>query len=213
MTDFNTAAVISDDGTLLAPGYRLDKYEIESVLAVGDFRITYYAWDHRRDRNVVIHEYYPRSLCIRGDDKISVTSQTKDRFTDFEFGLSEFLLEARLVSQIRSPYLPNVIEYREANGTGYLISEYDDGRTLAEWLKKDSNSFSEKQLGEILNSSLQGLRELHARNLLHTSVSPKSIFIRYHGHPILLGQGLARYRLAQYTKNLYGFIKPGVYAT
>ena len=209
MTEFNTAAAISDDGTLLVPGYRLDEYEIESVLAVGDFRITYYAWDHRGDRNVVIHEYYPRSLCIRGKDKIGVTSQTKERFTDFEFGLSEFLLEARLVSQIRSPYLPNVIEYREANGTGYLVSEYDDGRTLAEWLKKDTNPLSEKQLGEILNSSLQGLRELHARNLLHTSVCPTNLFIRYHGHPILLGQGLARYRLAQYTKTYTISLSPG----
>ena len=209
MTDFNPAAPISDDGTLLTPGYRLDEYEIESVLAVGDFRITYYAWDHRGDRNVVIHEYYPRSLCIRGEDKISVTSETKERFTDFEFGLSEFLLEARLVSQIRSPYLPNIIEYREANGTGYLVSEYDDGRTLAEWLKKDPNPVPEKQVSEILNSSLQGLRELHARNLLHTSVSPTNLFIRYQGHPILLGQGLARYRLAQYTKTYTISQRPG----
>lgn len=209
MTDINTAVTISDDGTVLAAGYRLDQYEIESVLAIGDFRITYYAWDHRADRNVVIHEYYPRSLCIRDQDKISVTSETRERFTDFEFGLSEFLLEARLVSQIRSPYLPNVIEYREANGTGYLVSEYDDGRTLAEWLKKDNSPLSEKQLGEILNSCLHGLRELHARNLLHTSVSPKSIFIRYHGHPILLGQGLARYRLAQYTKTYTISLSPG----
>ena len=208
-TDFNPAAPISDDGTLLTAGYRLDEYEIESVLAVGDFRITYYAWDHRGDRNVVIHEYYPRSLCVRGDDKISVTSQSKERFTDFEFGLSEFLLEARLVSQIRSPYLPNVIEYREANGTGYLVSEYDDGRTLAEWLKKDPNPLSETQVNEILNSSLQGLRELHARNLLHTSVSPTNLFIRYHGHPVLLGQGLARYRLAQYTKTYTISLRPG----
>ena len=209
MTEFNTAAAIGDDGTLLAHGYRLDQYEIESVLAVGDFRITYYAWDHRDDRNVVIHEYYPRSLCVRGEDKIGVTSQTKERFTDFEFGLSEFLLEARLVSQIRSPYLPNVIEYREANGTGYLVSEYNDGRTMAEWLKKDTRPFPEKQLGEILNSSLQGLRELHARNLLHTNVCPTTLFIRYHGHPILLGQGLARYRLAQYTKTYTISLSPG----
>ena len=209
MTNFNTAAAIIDDGTTLAPGHRLDEYEFESVLAVGDFRIAYYAWDHRGDRNVVIHEYYPRSLCIRGEDKVSVNAQSKERFTDFEFGLSEFLLEARLVSQIRSPYLPNVIEYREANGTGYLVSEYDDGRTLAQWLKKETNPFSEKQINEILNSSLHGLRELHARNLLHTSVSPENLFIRYHGHPVLLGQGLARYRLAQYTKTYTISLCPG----
>ena len=191
---------LKDDGVLLATGYRLDQYEIESVLAVGDFRITYYAWDHREDRNVVIHEYFPRSLASRGADQISVTSSNKDRFTDYEFGLSEFLLESRLVSQIRSPYLRNVIEYREANGTGYLVSEYDDGRTLRESLDRDAGQFSEKQLNEVLNAALQGLRELHARNLLHTSVSPANLFVRYHGHPILLGQGLARYRLAQYTK-------------
>ena len=186
--------------TLLPIGYKLGQYEIESVLAIGDFRITYYAWDHRGDRNVVIHEYYPRSLCVRGEDTISVTSENEERFTDYEFGLSEFLLEARLVSQIRSPYLPSVIEYREANGTGYLVSEYDDGCTLRDKLDKDPGQLTDKELNELLSAGLQGLRELHARNLLHTSVSPNNLFIRYHGHPIVLGQGLARYRLAQYTK-------------
>lgn len=209
MTTLNTAAAVGDDGTTLAPGYRLDEYEFESLLAMGDFRIAYYAWDHRNERNVVIHEYFPRSLSVRGEDKISVTAQSKERFTDFEFGLSEFLLESRLLSQIRSPYLPNVIEYREANGTGYLVSEYDDGRTLAQCLKKDSHSLPEKQITEILNSGLHGLRELHARNLLHTSVNPNNLFIRFHGHPILLGQGLARYRLAQYTKTYTISLRPG----
>ncbi len=184
----------------LAIGYQLDQYEIESIVDIGDFRITYYAWDNRNDRNVIIHEYFPKSLAVRRQDDHSVTSENEDRFTDFEFGLSEFLLEARLVSQIHSAYLPHVVEYREANGTGYLISEYDDGASLRQVLDEASGKLSDAQVAELLKTGLQGLRELHARNLLHTSVSPTNLFIRNHGHPLLLGQGLARYRLAQYTK-------------
>ncbi len=193
----------------LAVGYHLDQYEIESILNIGDFRISYYAWDNRAERNVVIHEYFPKSLAIRQSDGFSVTSENQDRFTDFEFGLSEFLLEARLVSQIHSAYLPNIIEYREANGTGYLISEYDDGRSLRQILDDGDGQLSDKQINELLRTGLQGLRELHARNLLHTSVSPANLFIRNHGHPLLLGQGLARYRLAQYTKTYTVSLAPG----
>ncbi len=193
----------------LAIGYQLDHYEVESVINIGDFRITYYAWDNRNNRNVIIHEYFPKSLAIRKDDGYSVTSENKDRFTDFEFGLSEFLLEARLISQIHSAYLPQIIEYREANGSGYLISEYDDGRSLRELLDEQTAALSDIQLTELLKTGLQGLRELHARNLLHTSVSPTNLFIRNHGHPLLLGQGLARYRLAQYTKTYTVALAPG----
>ena len=197
------------DQVHLAIGYHLDQYEIESILNIGDFRITYYAWDNRLERNVVIHEYFPKSLAIRKSDGFSVTSKNADRFTDFEFGLSEFLLEARLISQIHSAYLPNTIEYREANGTGYLISEYDDGKSMRQILDDGEGRLTDTQVNDLLKTGLQGLRELHARNLLHTSVNPSNLFIRSHGHPLLLGQGLARYRLAQYTKTYTVSLAPG----
>ncbi len=49
----------------LPPGTKLQEYEIESVLGVGGFGITYLAHDVNLDKQVVIKEYLPSDLAMR----------------------------------------------------------------------------------------------------------------------------------------------------
>ena len=56
------------DTSTLPKGFRLDEYEIESVLGQGRFGVTYLAREVRLGRHAAIKEYMPADLALRDDD-------------------------------------------------------------------------------------------------------------------------------------------------
>ena len=71
---------------LLPLGYRIaDQYEINDVLGVGGFGITYSCFDSALQRKVAVKEYLPTDLASR-DSNSTVVAHTEAR-ADFDWGL------------------------------------------------------------------------------------------------------------------------------
>jgi len=86
----------------LAKGERLNQYELLNILGAGGFGITYMARDTTLDTMVAIKEYLPGDLAVRqGDSKVTAKSSTSKG--DFDWGLSLFLEEARVLAKFRHP--------------------------------------------------------------------------------------------------------------
>ena len=114
----------------LPPGTKIDSFEIRSVLGTGGFGITYGAYDNRLERRVAIKEYFPSGLAFRssGSTTLQLTSQTDG--DAYEYGLKRFLDEGRVLAKFREPSIVRVTQFLEANGTAYLVMDYEDGEPL-----------------------------------------------------------------------------------
>lgn len=174
----------------LALDTTLGEYRLESVLGAGGFGITYLARDTHLDKPVAIKEYLPGDMAVRALDG-SVVPVSSDHGNDYRWGLERFILEARTLARFSHPHIVRVNRYFESNGTGYMVMDYEEGESLAQWLKRVPQP-PEAELRRLLMPLLDGLAAVHAAKFLHRDIKPNNIFIRSGGSPVLLDFGAAR---------------------
>ena len=175
----------------LPAGTKLECYQIQQVLGVGGFGITYQAKDLNLGCNVAIKEYFPASFAIRASNTCTVTSKSNNDEEIYNTGLQRFLDEARILAQFKSRSIVHVNRFIEANGTAYIIMDYEDGVPLSRYLLK-SKRLSEHELSLVAVPILEGLRTIHASKYLHRDIKPSNIYLRKQGKPVLIDFGSAR---------------------
>ena len=88
-----------------------------------------------------------------------------------------FLREARLATQVHHSNVAIVHDFATLpNGSYYMVSEFIDGLTVRQWLKR----YGPLPVGLAVDVALQvlsGLTHCHRRKLLHRDVSPDNIMI------------------------------------
>ncbi|NIS07145.1 MAG: protein kinase [Gammaproteobacteria bacterium] len=192
----------------LPPGTKIDSFEIRSVLGTGGFGITYGAYDNRLERRVAIKEYFPSGLAFRssGSTTLQLTSQTDG--DAYEYGLKRFLDEGRVLAKFREPSIVRVTQFLEANGTAYLVMDYEDGEPLSAHLDRVV-TLDETEVKEIVIPILEGLSVVHAKQYLHRDIKPSNIFLRKSGPPVLLDFGAARRALEEQSSAMTVMLTPG----
>lgn len=193
---------------VLPVGYRLDDFRIVEVLGKGGFGITYKAIDERLERQVAIKEYLPRDFAFRSEGSAVLPRGDAEKPT-FEWGLARFVDEARALALFRHPNIISVLRYLEANGTAYLVMEYEEGEDLDRWLNRHSTVTEAQLVTEILLPVLDGLEKVHSKNLLHRDIKPGNIFIRTDGSPVLIDFGASRAHGAQASTNMTAIVSAG----
>ena len=193
----------------LPPGTRINNYKVVSELGSGGFGITYKAFDPELQTHVAIKEYLPIELAVRNSDNISVTPRSEKVIHDYQFGLKGFLKEARTLAKFRDHRIVRVLQFMEANGTAYLVMEYEEGESLHTMIAHDPTPFSEQKLLRLLTQTLEALSIVHHAGILHRDVKPANIYIRTDGSPVLLDFGSARYSLGEETRLLTSIVTPG----
>ena len=186
---------------------RLQEYRLLQVLGAGGFGITYLAQDTHLDKPVAIKEYLPSELAMRAPDG-SVTPLATDKDPGFRWGLDRFLMEARTLARFSHPGIVRVLRYFEANGTAYMVMEYEKGEPLKN-LFILSPQLPEAELKRLMAPLLEGLREVHAAGFLHRDIKPDNIFVRADGRPVLIDFGAARNALGGETRSLTAVLTPG----
>jgi serine/threonine protein kinase len=192
----------------LSKGTRIDSYEVQDVLGVGGFGITYRAHDHTLNQTVAIKEYLPDGLAYRLPDGETLTHRSETDVKHYRYGLDRFLDEARTLAKFRDPSIVRVIRFIEANGTAYLVMDFESGDSLAQRLRA-RGVLSGDEILAMLGPLLQGLRNVHAEQFLHRDVKPANIVLRSEGTPVLLDFGAARLALGEHTKALTAMVTPG----
>lgn len=191
----------------LPADYRLDDFRIVAVLGQGGFGITYKARDERLERDVAVKEYLPRQFAHREADSVVRPRSAGDAET-FAWGLGRFIDEARALAKFNHPNIVSVIRYLEANGTAYLVMEYEEGRDLEKWSAARSEPPPEDLLVQrILLPLLDGLEKIHAKGLLHRDIKPENVFIRRDGSPVLIDFGASRAQTG--SSNLTSIVSAG----
>jgi hypothetical protein len=177
----------------LPTGYQLNQYTIEKSLSSGGFSIVYLARD-AEGRPVAIKEYLPAALVIRVDGA-EVRINSEENLSVFRHGLKCFFEEGRSLATIAHPNVVGVENFFRANETVYMVMQYVRGRTLQFHIQRHRHEFSESFVRRLFTHALNGLREVHAKKLLHLDIKPANIYITMEGKPVLLDFGAARQAL------------------
>ncbi|MDR1662563.1 MAG: serine/threonine protein kinase [Azoarcus sp.] len=199
----------------LPAGFQLDRYRIERQLSLGGFSIVYLAYD-TDGTPVAIKEYLPNSLALRKSGEIE-PQVPSDNLPAFRYGMKCFFEEGRSLARLLHPNVVRVLNFFRANGTVYMVMQFERGRTLHDYIQRHRSQVSERFIRNVFIRMLNGLREVHAHKLLHLDIKPSNIYLRADGNPVLLDFGAARQTLAQeqpMLKPMYtpGFASPEHYA-
>jgi serine/threonine protein kinase len=198
----------SEHRSALPEGTKLHNYVLERVLGAGGFGITYMAREPITERKVAIKEYLPSSLAVRERDGMTVQPVSETTRQDYEWGLTRFRQEATLLMRLRHPNIVPSLNYFEANGTAYLVMEYQEGQTLSQ-VTAGATALEESEVRELLEPLLDGVEAVHKAGLLHRDIKPDNIFIRNDGMPVLIDFGSARQALGHHSQSLTAVVTDG----
>jgi eukaryotic-like serine/threonine-protein kinase len=101
----------------LAAGTRLGPYEVVAPIGAGGMGEVYKARDTRLDRTVAV-KILPAAL--------AADPQLRERFDR----------EARAISALDHPHICALYDVGEQNGTAFLVMQYLEGETLADWIAR-----------------------------------------------------------------------------
>lgn len=179
------------DRSALRRGTDIDGYRIVRKIADGGFGITYLARQLSFERQVAIKEYLPRELAARGKDRITVEPKSAEDRDDFEAGLAQFRAEGQTLVSFEHPNIVTAHDFREANGTAYLVMQHVPGKSLKDLLA-ERGPLPEAKLREILEPLMTGIEAVHDAGFLHRDIKPENIIVRADCTPVLVDFGAAR---------------------
>ena len=178
----------SEEWNYLQSGTIIDHYMIERELAHGGFSSVYLARQLEDQVQVAIKEYLPRKLAHRTWNNVVVPHNDENRKL-FMHGRALFFEEAKVLADLKHPNIVDVINFFQANETVYMVMTYDYGLTLDKILKRKLVKVDEQFILTVFTRLLEGVKQIHQRNLLHLDIKPANILIRTDFDPLLLDFG------------------------
>ena len=155
----------------IAIGTRLGRYEIRSLLGAGGMGEVYLAQDTKLDRKVAL--------------KVLPADVAADRNR-----MSRFVQEAKAASALNHPDIITIYEIEQIDSVHFIATEFIDGVTLRDRLRKAS-----MKLGEALDVATQiasALAAAHTAGIVHRDIKPENVMLRRDGIVKVLDFGLAK---------------------
>lgn len=191
----------------LKPKTLIQNYEIESVLGIGGFGITYLAKETRLQQLVALKEYMPCEFAVRDEnDTIQPKSSTHKEL--FRWGIDRFLQEGQTLARFHHNSLVRIYNYFEENGTAYIVMEYETGKSLASHIRAHGH-IQQQDIINLIMPLLEGLELLHDNAIIHRDIKPANIYMRSDASPVLLDFGAARHAMGKQTKTVTAMLSPG----
>jgi TOMM system kinase/cyclase fusion protein len=145
------------------------RYEIRTILGQGSFGAVYLGFDPQLNREVAIK--IPHLGKSSGDAE------------------KEFIQEARQLAQLKHPGIVTVHDVGVDQGRCYIISEFLNGQSLADWLRTNRPTWQESV--RIVADLADGLAHAHAQRTVHRDLKPGNVIFRDGLHPVIVDFGLA----------------------
>jgi len=160
---------------VLVPGVHFSRYEVVSALGAGGMGEVYLVYDSQLRRNVAL--------------KLLAPELTQD-----ERGVRRFEQEALAASALNHPNILTVHEFAEVEGTYYLASEFVEGETLRQRVRRGKSGVAE--VTEIAIQIASALEAAHARGIVHRDIKPDNVIVRNDGIVKVLDFGIAKLNAA-----------------
>jgi len=138
-------------------------YRIDSELGSGGGGVVYKAWHTRLQKHVVIKELK------RGADTDVDTQRT----------------EVEALKNVKSPYLPQVLDFITENGRVFTVMEFIEGESFDKLLDRGCR-FSQSQVVKWYQQLASALEVIHKKNIAHRDIKPANIMLLPSGDVCLI---------------------------
>lgn len=159
---FQTDDISTDSQYPMIPGYAID-----SLLGQGGGGVVYRGTLESTGRPVAIKVLHPYS-CLNARDA---------------------LREIDRLAQIRSIFVPHVLDFGLYQNQVYIVTELIDGADPLTYSAK----LKTKDRVKLLIKIADAVSVLHARGVIHRDIKPSNILITANGTPVLLDLGIAAF--------------------
>ena len=172
--EVETRGLAADQGTTegeLATGELISHYRIIALVGVGGMGQVYLAQDITLGRKIAL--------------KLLPCDFTRDVSR-----VRRFQQEARAASSLNHPNILTVYEIGAEDGRQFIATEFIDGQSLRQHMRR-----LEVQLSEVLEISIQvasALAAAHEAGIVHRDIKPENIMLRKDGVVKVLDFGLAK---------------------
>ena len=107
--------------------------------------------------------------------------------------VERFLTEAKTMVMLNHPYIRQVYDYGDIDGSPAIVMEYLDGDDLKTKMKKGQR-FSDSDLIKWWNQLVDALKYTHSKGVVHRDIKPGNIFVDKDDNIKLLDFGIAKVR-------------------
>lgn len=172
------AALLGSDEPELHSGDRIERYEILSLLGSGGMGEVYLAHDEKLNR------------------KIALKLLPSDFASDSE-RLRRFEQEARAASALNHPNIITIHEIGEFDGHHFIATEFIDGQTLRDRMRRGSMNVKESL--DVAIQVCSALAAAHKAGIIHRDIKPENIMLRHDGYVKVLDFGLVKLKQSDET--------------
>jgi eukaryotic-like serine/threonine-protein kinase len=148
------------------------RYEVEEELGRGGMAKVYRGTDTVLGRPVAVKILAPQ-------------------FTDDPSFVDRFRREAQAAARLNHPNLVSVYDTGSDDGVHFIVMEYVEGRTLADYLAGGGRIMPQRAI-EIAEAVSQALTAAHAQGVIHRDIKPGNIMITPSGDVKVADFGIAR---------------------
>jgi beta-lactam-binding protein with PASTA domain/tRNA A-37 threonylcarbamoyl transferase component Bud32 len=149
-----------------------DRYEVESRLGSGGMAEVWQGHDRVLNRRVAIKTLLPQFA------------------RDASF-VDRFRREAQAAARLNHPGIVSVYDSGTDGDTPYIVMEYVEGRTLAEFLGAGKRT-PPMQAAQITHGIAEALAAAHAQGVIHRDIKPANVMVTREGKVLVMDFGIAR---------------------
>ena len=182
------------DVVSLPPGTQIGNYKILKAQGQGGFGITYIAWDKGLERNVVLKECFPATICRRTDTGGLVPQQ--EHLADmYVAAMADMRREAMMLAKLSHPGIVPVYDVFESQGSLFYVMPWLNGGSLRERMEEaqeEEKAIDPQVATAWLLDVLDALVYLHQQGVIHRDLKPDNIVFNAEDKPVLIDFGSAR---------------------
>lgn len=155
---------------MIAPGTRVEHYEVVKKIGAGGMGEVYLATDTKLDRQVAL-KFLPSNLITNPELK------------------TRFHREAKAVAKLSHPNIITIFEVGEYDNRPFFAMEFVDGHTLRHFAA--DYALSNSEIVELAIQLCQGLAEAHRSGIVHRDIKTSNIVVDDQNRLRILDFGLA----------------------